>query len=57
MGVHAGPGLVLGAGATKACAGPLTKEILWEAEQSHASIEREDCLDLLDEILLVVLRL
>lgn len=57
MGLQAGPVLVLGAGATKACAGPLTNEILWEADESHAIIEREDYLCLLDEFLQLVFRM
>jgi hypothetical protein len=46
-----GPGnpiLVLGAGATKACNGPLTNEILFDAGQAVSSIEREGYLSALD---------
>jgi hypothetical protein len=36
-----GPVLVLGAGATRACNGPMTNDILFEADQAAAEIERE----------------
>jgi len=52
-----GPVLVLGAGATKACNGPLTNEILFEADQAVSNIEREGYLSLLDRFLEDVFRL
>ena len=57
MSVLSGPVLVLGAGATKACAGPMTNEILWEADESAVIIEREDYLALLDQFLQDVFRM
>lgn len=52
-----GPVLVLGAGATKACNGPLTNEILLEADQAVSNIEREGYLALIDRFLEEVFRL
>ena len=46
-----GPVLILGAGATKACKGPLTNDILFEADRAASSIEREGYLALLDGFL------
>jgi hypothetical protein len=43
-----GPVLVLGAGATRACNGPLTNEILFLADQASSNIEREGYVALLD---------
>lgn len=45
------PVLILGAGATKACNGPLTNDILVEADQAVPNIERENYLALLDRFL------
>jgi hypothetical protein len=45
------PVLVLGAGATKACHGPLTNDILLEADKAAQNIEREDYLSLMDSFL------
>ncbi len=47
------PVVILGAGATKACDGPLTNEILFDAftPEVRPEIEREDYLNLLDEFL------
>jgi hypothetical protein len=53
----AGPVLILGAGATKACNGPLTNEILFEADKAVSSIEREGYLASLDRFLEDVFRL
>jgi hypothetical protein len=53
----AGPVLVLGAGATKACGGPLTNDSLFEADQAVTGIEREGYLALLDGFLEQVFRL
>lgn len=52
-----GPVLILGAGATKACEGPLTNDILFEADQAVSAIEREGYLALLDRFLEQVFRL
>ena len=52
-----GPVLILGAGATRACNGPLTNEILLEADRVAAEIEREDYLALVDGFLTDVFRL
>lgn len=41
-----GPVLILGAGATKACEGPLTNEILPEASTAIAEIERDGNINL-----------
>src|SRR5947209_3524278 len=57
MGGMAGPVLILGAGATKACGGPLTNEILPDADQAVQNIEREGYLALLDCFLEQVFRL
>jgi len=57
MSVPGGPILILGAGATKACAGPMTNEILWEADGAAVTIEREDYLALLDQFLREVFRM
>ena len=46
-----GPVLVLGAGATKACNGPMTNDILLEADRAAGIIEREDYLALIDSFL------
>jgi len=51
------PVLVLGAGATKACRGPLTNEILPEADKAASEIEREGYVALLDRFLEDVFRL
>jgi ferredoxin len=51
-----GPVLVLGAGATKACNGPMTNDILFEADQAFATIEREGYLALVDSFLTQVFR-
>jgi hypothetical protein len=45
------PVLILGAGATRACNGPLTNEILFEADSAISAIEREGYLALLDRFL------
>src|SRR5690242_13561938 len=57
MPTQIGPVLILGAGATKACNGPLTNEVLLEAEQAVTAIEREGYLSLIDEFLQDVFRL
>jgi hypothetical protein len=57
MELSAGPVLVLGAGATRACNGPLTNEILLEADKAAVQIEREGYLTLLDRFLIDVFRL
>jgi hypothetical protein len=46
-----GPVLILGAGATRACNGPLTNEVLLEADKAVTDIEREGYLALLDRFL------
>jgi hypothetical protein len=43
--------MVLGAGATKACNGPLTNDILLEADRAVSTIEREGYLALVDRFL------
>jgi len=43
--------LILGAGATKACGGPTTNEILSEADTNACAIEREDYLETLNSFL------
>jgi hypothetical protein len=45
------PVLVLGAGSTKACNGPLTNEILIAVGQAISNIEREGYLSALDRFL------
>jgi hypothetical protein len=57
MSASKNPVLILGAGATKACNGPLTNEILLEAERAVPAIEREGYLALLDRFLEDVFRL
>ena len=52
-----GPVLILGAGATRACNGPMTNDILFEADQAAAEIEREGYISLLDRFLVDVFRL
>ena len=52
-----GPVLVLGAGATKACNGPMTNEILFEADRAAQIIERNKYLALIDSFLKDVFRL
>jgi hypothetical protein len=51
------PVLILGAGATKACRGPLTKEFLPEADKAASDIERDGYVALLDRFLEDVFRL
>ena len=43
--------LIFGAGATKACGGPLTNEILPRAFELQEFINREEFLDILDRFL------
>ena len=57
MGSLTGPVLVLGAGATKACNGPLTNDILLEADRSAINSTRPDYIALVDEFLTDVFRL
>jgi hypothetical protein len=57
MAIRNGPVLVLGAGATKACKGPLTNEILFEADKVSENFERKDYVDLVDSCLKDVFRL
>lgn len=45
------PVIIFGAGATKACGGPLTAEILPDAFRMRTEIEREGYLELVDEFL------
>lgn len=56
MNFPSGPVLVLGAGATKACNGPMTNEILFEADQAFTEIEREGYLARVDNFLTHVFR-
>lgn len=51
MAKQQGPVLVLGAGATKACNGPLTNEILSEADRIVNAIEREGFVSLVSKFL------
>lgn len=44
--------VIFGAGATKACGGPMTNEILVDAFRERDHIQREDFLDLLDQFLI-----
>lgn len=57
MTLPTGPVLVLGAGATKACNGPLTNDILFDANQAALEIEREGYLALVDRFLTDVFNL
>jgi hypothetical protein len=57
MDPQSGPVLVLGAGATKACNGPLTNEILFETYQGVQNLERKEYVDLVDSCLKDIFRL
>jgi hypothetical protein len=46
------PIVICGAGATKACGGPLTNEILPDALELKQELEREGFLDLLERFLM-----
>lgn len=52
-----GPVLILGAGATKACLGPLTNEILFESDRVAQNFQRQDYVTLVDGLLTNIFRL